>query len=189
MSTKIITVSATPPAESSGADYNKAAPLNATEFDQNLVNLRAAVDRRCLLTGNGGGAFAVGALTANTADGDNYGLTAKAASGQIQIAGYQNASVGGYIASVNIAGTTLLPLTLNCAGFTASTATGTTLDHNVNGVNITRVSSAGLDVTGLTTTTTLRINTAPDASAATASTHKVAVNLNGTTYYLLATNV
>jgi len=48
MSTKIITVAATPPGESSGSDYNKGAPLNATEFDQNLVNLRAAVDRRAL---------------------------------------------------------------------------------------------------------------------------------------------
>jgi hypothetical protein len=45
MSTKIITVSATPPAESTGGDVNKGAPLTAAEFDQNLVNLRAAVDR------------------------------------------------------------------------------------------------------------------------------------------------
>ena len=45
MTTKIITVSAVPPAESSGADTNKGTALNATEFDQNIVNLRAAVDR------------------------------------------------------------------------------------------------------------------------------------------------
>ena len=42
--TKIITVNATPPAASSGADYNKGAPLNSTDFDQNTVNLRAGVD-------------------------------------------------------------------------------------------------------------------------------------------------
>jgi len=50
MTTKIITPLATAsvPAESSGADYNKDAPLNAVEFAQNLVNLRAAVDRRLL---------------------------------------------------------------------------------------------------------------------------------------------
>ena len=48
MSTKIITVAVIPPSESSGSDYNKGAPLNATEFDQNIVNLRAAVDRRAL---------------------------------------------------------------------------------------------------------------------------------------------
>ena len=47
--------------------------------------------------------------------------------------------------------------------------------------------NAGLSVTGLTTTDTLRINTAPSSSVGTASTHKVAVNLNGSTYYLLCT--
>jgi hypothetical protein len=49
------------------------------------------------------------------------------------------------------------------------------------------LSTTGLSVTGEVQATTLRINTAPSASAATPSTHKVAVNLNGTTYYLLAT--
>lgn len=50
MSTKIITISAagSVPTESTGADYNKGAPLNVTEFDQNLINLRAAIDRRAL---------------------------------------------------------------------------------------------------------------------------------------------
>ena len=42
--TKIITVAAIPPAVASGADYNKGAALNAAEFDQNTINLRAAVD-------------------------------------------------------------------------------------------------------------------------------------------------
>lgn len=68
MSTKIITVSATPPAESSGVDYNKGAPLNATEFDQNIVNLRAAVDRKCPMGGPGSSqAFSVGGLLATGA--------------------------------------------------------------------------------------------------------------------------
>lgn len=49
MSTKIITVATTPPAVSTGADYNKGAPLNASEFDQNTVNLRAAVDSKANL--------------------------------------------------------------------------------------------------------------------------------------------
>jgi len=52
---------------------------------------------------------------------------------------------------------------------------------------VTTISATGLAVTGLTTTDALRINTAPFASVATPSTHKVAVNLNGATYYLLAT--
>ena len=55
-------------------------------------------------------------------------------------------------------------------------------------VEYMRLSSTGLAVTGDVSATTLRINTAPSTSTATASTHKVAVNLNGTTYYLLATN-
>jgi hypothetical protein len=46
MTTKIITVQSPAPAESAGADVNKGAPLNAAEFDQNLVNLRAALDRK-----------------------------------------------------------------------------------------------------------------------------------------------
>jgi hypothetical protein len=67
MSTKIITVSASPPSESSGSDYYKGAPLNAVEFDQNLINLRAAVDRRALVSSSN--AFACGALTATTING------------------------------------------------------------------------------------------------------------------------
>jgi len=65
MSTKIITVSATPPSESSGADYNKGAPLNAVEFDQNLVNFKAAIDGKMPLTGTAG-AVAFGAVTATS---------------------------------------------------------------------------------------------------------------------------
>jgi hypothetical protein len=65
MSTKIITVSATPPAESTGGDVNKGGPLTAAEFDQNLVNLRAAIDRIAFLVPNsigtaGASGFGVG---------------------------------------------------------------------------------------------------------------------------------
>lgn len=51
---KLITVagSGSVPTESTGADYNKGAPLNAVEFDQIHVNLRAAIYRRALLTTN-----------------------------------------------------------------------------------------------------------------------------------------
>lgn len=74
MSTKIITVSATPPSVSSGADYNKGAPLNAVEFDQNLVNLKAAVDGKMPLTGTAS-AVTFGAVTAtsvNIPNGDTF---------------------------------------------------------------------------------------------------------------------
>jgi hypothetical protein len=47
--------------------------------------------------------------------------------------------------------------------------------------------SVDMSTTGLLTCGTLRINTAPTVAAAVASTHKVSVNINGTTYYLLAT--
>ena len=52
MPTKIITVhaAASVPVESSGVDINKGAPLNSVEFDQNLVNLRAAIDRGTFAT-------------------------------------------------------------------------------------------------------------------------------------------
>lgn len=46
-----------------------------------------------------------------------------------------------------------------------------------------------VNVNGLLECDTLRVNTAPAVAAAVASTHKVAVNLNGATYYLLASNV
>lgn len=73
MATKIITVAAAEsvPAESSGADYNKGAPLNATEFDQNLVNLRAAVDRRTVNS--------AAAITGGTINGTAIGGTTPAA--------------------------------------------------------------------------------------------------------------
>lgn len=45
MATKIYTVNASPPAESSGSDVNKGAALTAAEFDQTIINLRAAIDR------------------------------------------------------------------------------------------------------------------------------------------------
>lgn len=63
MSTKIITVSGSTPSESTGADVNKGAPLNAAEFDQNLVNLRAGIDRR-MLKDNDSATLAVGSVSA-----------------------------------------------------------------------------------------------------------------------------
>lgn len=49
--------------------------------------------------------------------------------------------------------------------------------------------SGPLNVNALLECDSLRINTAPAVAAAVASTHTVAVNLNGATYYLLASNV
>lgn len=49
--------------------------------------------------------------------------------------------------------------------------------------------SGPLNVNALLECDSLKINTAPTVAAAVASTHKVAVDLNGTTYYLLASNV
>lgn len=49
--------------------------------------------------------------------------------------------------------------------------------------------SGPLNVNALLECDSLRINTVPVVAAAVASTHTVAVNLNGTTYYLLASNV
>lgn len=46
-----------------------------------------------------------------------------------------------------------------------------------------------ITVSGLVQCGSLRINTAPTTATAVASTHKVAVNINGTIYYLLMTNV
>jgi hypothetical protein len=45
-----------------------------------------------------------------------------------------------------------------------------------------------INTSGLVRVTSLRIDQTPSASAAT-TTHKVAINLNGTTYYLLLSNV
>ena len=50
------------------------------------------------------------------------------------------------------------------------------------------VNATGLDVVGEMRGDSLRIDASPSASAAT-TTHKLAVNLNGTTYYLLLSNV
>lgn len=81
MFTKIITVSAVPPAVSTGADINKGSALNATEFDQNLINLRAAIDAKAPLAGPGSGqAFAVGALSATSSIIGSGGTTSPAQS-------------------------------------------------------------------------------------------------------------
>ena len=49
--------------------------------------------------------------------------------------------------------------------------------------------SGALNVNALVECDSLQVNTAPSASVATASTHKVAVNFNGSTYYILLSNV
>ena len=78
MSTQIITRNLTPPGVTTGADINKNAALTATEFDQNLINLRAAVDGKSPLAGPGSSqAFTTGALTATHgtfSDAVEYGV-------------------------------------------------------------------------------------------------------------------
>lgn len=70
MTTKIILFGAATPTESTGADVNKDAALNGNEYDQTIVNLRAAVDRKSPVEGPGSSqAFAVGALSASTLNG------------------------------------------------------------------------------------------------------------------------
>ena len=49
--------------------------------------------------------------------------------------------------------------------------------------------SGALNVNAQLECDSLKVNTAPSASVATASTHKVAVDFNGTTYYILLSNV
>lgn len=49
--------------------------------------------------------------------------------------------------------------------------------------------SGALNVNALVECDTFQLNTAPTVSAATASTHKVAINVNGATYYVLLSNV
>ncbi|MFA9205005.1 MAG: hypothetical protein ACEQSH_00970 [Bacteroidia bacterium] len=56
------------------------------------------------------------------------------------------------------------------------------------GANRVSVSTTGLDVNGEARCDSLRIDASPSASAA-GTTHKLAVNLNGTTYYILLSNV
>lgn len=77
---------------------------------------------------------------------------------------------------------------------------GTTAQtSSLGAVSATTVAASGnttvggtLGVTGATTLTgalALGTGNAVSAAASVASTHKVAVSINGTTYYLLATNV
>jgi len=51
-----------------------------------------------------------------------------------------------------------------------------------------KINTTGLDVTGESRCDSFRIDAAPSASAAT-TTHKLAINCNGTTYYILLSNV
>lgn len=59
----------------------------------------------------------------------------------------------------------------------------------VNGASAAYFGPTTANVAGSFTCGSIRINTAPSTATAVASTHKVAVNINGTTYYLLMTNV
>lgn len=65
----------------------------------------------------------------------------------------------------------------------------TATDTGAKAYAIKSDSTADSKFAGLVEVGSLRIDTAPSTSAATASTHKVAVNINGVTYYLLLTNV
>ena len=58
------------------------------------------------------------------------------------------------------------------------------LEGDLGNVSVTSLTSSGEVKCG-----SLRIESTPSASVATPSTHKIAVNLNGTTYYLLLSNV
>lgn len=49
--------------------------------------------------------------------------------------------------------------------------------------------SGALNVNALLECDSLKVNTAPSVAAAVASTHKVAVDFNGSTYYILLSNV
>jgi hypothetical protein len=49
--------------------------------------------------------------------------------------------------------------------------------------------SGALNVNAMLECDSLKVNTAPAVAAAVASTHKVAVDFNGTTYYVLLSNV
>jgi precorrin-6B methylase 1 len=51
------------------------------------------------------------------------------------------------------------------------------------------VMSGALNVNALLECDTFKLNVAPSVSAATASTHKVAIDVNGSTYYILLSNV
>ena len=72
----------------------------------------------------------------------------------------------------------------------ATAAASDTLDAALSGdLILGNVSVAALDSTGEVKCGSLRIESAPSASVATPSTHKIGVNLNGTTDYILLSNV
>lgn len=124
------------------------------------------------------------------------GTTTDAGTGKLQVNGSISATgSGSYFGDCKFYNSVQMTISLNgtAYGFVATGLLSNNLELGYGATSgsrvIATVSSTGLAVTGLTTTDTLRINTAPTSSIATTSTHKVAVNLNGTTYYLLATNV
>ena len=61
---------------------------------------------------------------------------------------------------------------------------GSTVKLDVGGVTVASVHAGGLQVTGQLRTQTLRIDAVPSAGGG-GATHKLAVNVNGATFYLL----
>lgn len=98
---------------------------------------------------------------------------------QLQFRNNANNAIYGFVQATSAGGGTV--------NFLAQGATGT-IDLYVNNTLRASANGTGLDVTGEVRGDSLRIDAAPSVSAAT-TTHKLAVNLNGTTYYLLLSNV
>jgi hypothetical protein len=72
---------------------------------------------------------------------------------------------------------------------TASLYADTIILRAFDGTVRSTLTSTGTDMVGEARCDSLRIDANPAVAAAVVSTHKLAVNLNGTTYYLLLTNV
>lgn len=85
----------------------------------------------------------------------------------------------GYVTAYNRGAATWQPLYLR----------GSSVVLQASGVTIGTVSSTGLDIVGEARCDSFRIDATPSVSVATASTHKLAINCDGTTYYLLLSNV
>ena len=85
VSVKLVTVNplSTVPAESSGADYNKGQGINAVEYDQNMINLRAMVQRMGSALGLGAW-FAGLSNKATPVGADSIPLVDSAASNQLK---------------------------------------------------------------------------------------------------------
>lgn len=136
MATKIITVAAIPPAVSTGSDINKGGAINAAEFDQNLINLRAAVDGKSPLAGPGAAQIFTVATPADTSRTTEASTTiwvkdrlrsaVEGASGGRQTVMY---TAAGHPSYMNI-----IPA-FNCEDIDAGLGTGRHPAFIVNGVN------------------------------------------------------